>query len=120
MTPQQKEDAVFSSIKDADEAESYLGASWDELPDVVTAAIERSGSNPAAKVKAKVQSFINGGETWTDSDYMEMTDNNLFNKVKTLNKYTQKAYNLIRSYEQNKGQIMPVKQELKKLLLYIQ
>ena len=37
MTELQQANAVLSAIDDTDEAESYIGAAWDELPSVATA-----------------------------------------------------------------------------------
>ncbi len=73
-------------------------------------------------VKSKVEDFIDRGENWTDSDYMEMTDGYLFTRVKKTNPVTRKAYKLIRTadferdFNDNGEHIPAIKQQLTKLL----
>ena len=51
MSEPEKETALYSVIKNPSEAESYINATWDELPDVVTAYLERV--NERANMRAK-------------------------------------------------------------------
>lgn len=95
---------IKESIKEV-LSESADQVNWDNM------------SNTAAKeLKDKVMDFINRGETWTDSDYMEMTDNDLFTNKDSLNKYAQAAYELIRQYDGSGNPIETYKSKLKMLL----
>jgi len=86
------------------------------IKESIKEVLRENQMSPVEMVKFKVQDFIKNGENWTDSDYMEMTDNDLFNTVKQTSPSIQKAYNLIRKAESEPQLLQPIKQQLSKLL----
>jgi hypothetical protein len=86
------------------------------IKESIREVLKENQMSPVEMVKFKVQDFIKNGENWTDSDYMEMTDNDLFNTVKQTSPSIQKAYNLIRAAEGELFNIQSIKQQLSKLL----
>jgi hypothetical protein len=86
------------------------------IKESIREVLKENQMSPVQMIKFKVQDFIKNGENWTDSDYMEMTDNDLFNTVKQTSPSIQKAYNLIRMAENEPFKIQSIKQQLNKLL----
>jgi hypothetical protein len=86
------------------------------IKESIKEVLRENQMSPVEMVKFKVQDFIKNGENWTDSDYMEMTDNDLFNTVKQTSPSIQRAYNLIRKAESEPQLLQPIKQQISKLL----
>lgn len=76
---------------------------------------ENSGT--AEEVKELVRSFIASGEKWTDSQYMELTDDDLFARKRRLNDAGKTAYFLIRQCDQDPtAPIMAIKKVLSSIV----
>ena len=74
MTELQQANAVLSAIDDTDEAESYIGAAWDELPSQATAnmriAIKKGTSSVNEEEYSTMTLKSNIDQKWKTADDM--------------------------------------------------